>query len=69
MEYFQNNAIAGVLRPGPYYIYNYFLHSHPIFYIINYLSFDKITFSMILIKYQLDLFETTTILHLHGDRH
>ena len=69
MEFFQNNAIVGVPRPGPYYIYNYFLHTHPIFYIINYLSFDKITFSMILIKYQLDLFETTTILHLHGDRH
>ena len=52
---FQNNAIAGVPRPGPYYIYNYFSHTHPIFYIINYLSFDKITFSMIFIKYQLDL--------------
>ena len=69
MEFFQNNAIAGVPTPGPYYIYNYFSHTHPIFYIINYLRFDKITFSMILIKYQLDLFETTTILHLHGDRH
>ena len=69
MEFFQNNAIAGVPRSGPYYIYNYFSHAHPIFYIINYLRFDKITFSMILIKYQLDLFETTTILHLHGDRH
>ena len=51
----QNNAIAGVPRPGSYYIYNYFSHAHPIFYIINYLNFDKITFSMILIKYQLDL--------------
>ena len=69
MEFFQYNAIAGVPRPGPYYIYNYFSHKHPLFHIINYLSFDKITFSMILIKYQLDLFETTTILHLHGDRH
>ena len=54
-ELFQNNAIAGVPRPGPYYIYNYFSHAHPIFYVKNYLSFDKITFSMILIKYQLDL--------------
>ena len=52
MEFFQNNAIAEVPTPGPYYIYNY---AHPIFYVINYLSFDKITFSMILIKYQLDL--------------
>ena len=69
MEFFQNNAIAGVPTPGLYYIYNYFLCTHPIFYIINYLRFDKITFSMILITYQLDLFETTTILHLHGDRH
>ena len=69
MEFFQNNAIAGVPRPGPYYIYNYFSHTHPIFCIINNLSFDKITFSMILIKYQLVLFETTTILHLQGDRH
>ena len=55
MEFFQNNAVAEVTRPGPYYIYNYFSHAHPIFYVINYLSFDAITFSMILIKYQLDL--------------
>ena len=49
MEFFQNNAIAEVPMPGPSYIYNYFLHTHPIFYLKNYLSFDKITFSMILI--------------------
>ena len=55
MEFFQNNAIAEVPRPGPYYIHNYFLCAHPIIYVINYLSFDKITFSRILIKYQLDL--------------
>ena len=56
MDFFlQNNAIVGAPRPGPYYIYNYFSHTHPIFYIISYLRFDKITFSMILIKYQLVL--------------
>ena len=55
MEFSQNNVIVGVPRPRPYYIYNYFSDAHPIFYVINYLSFDKITFSMILIKYQLDL--------------
>ena len=55
MEFFQNNTIAGVPRPRPYYIYNYFSHAHPIFYIMNYLRFGKITFSMILIKYQLVL--------------
>ena len=55
MEFSQNNAIVGVPRPGPYYIYNYFSDAHPIFYVKNYLSFDKTTFSMILIKYQLDL--------------
>ena len=55
MEFFQNNAIAGVPTPGPYYIYNYFSNEHPIFYVMNYLNCDKITFSMILIKYQLDL--------------
>ena len=54
MELFQNNAIAGVPLPGPYYIHNYFSDAHPIFYIKNYLSFDKIIFSMILIKSQLD---------------
>ena len=69
MEFFQNNAIAGVPRPGPNYIYNYFSNAHPIFCIINYLRFDKITFSMILIKYQLVLVETTAILYLYGDRH
>ena len=53
MEFFQNNAIVGV--PRPYYIYNYFSKTHPKFYVINYLSFDKIPISMILIKYQLDL--------------
>ena len=55
MELFQNNAIAGVHRPGPHYIHNYFSDAHPIFYVKNYLSFDKIIFSMILIKSQLDL--------------
>ena len=69
MEFFQNNAIAEVPRPVPYYIYNYFSNAHPIFCIINYLGFDKITFSMILIKYQLVLVETTAILFLYGDRH
>ena len=54
-NFFKNNAIAGVPCPVPYYIYNYFLHAHPIFHVINYLTFDKINFSMILIKYQLDL--------------
>ena len=43
MEFFQNNAIVGVPTPGPYYIYNYFSNTHPIFCIINYLRFDKIT--------------------------
>ena len=45
----------GVTMPGPYYIYNYFSDTHPLFYKMNYLSFDKITFNMILIKYRLDL--------------
>ena len=52
MEFFQNNAIAGVPRPGPYYIFNHFSNAHPLVYKINYLRFDKITFSMILITYQ-----------------
>ena len=55
MEFYYNNAIVGVPTPGPYYIHNYFSDTHSIFYVKNYLSFDKITFSMILIKYQLDL--------------
>ena len=55
MEFSENNATAGVPRPGPYYIHNYFLRAHPNFCVINYLTFDKITFSMILIKYQLVL--------------
>ena len=55
MDFFQNNAIVGVSTHGPYYIYNYFSNALPKFYVINYLSFDKIPFSMILIKYQLDL--------------
>ena len=41
MEFSQNNAIAGVPRPGPYYIYNYFSHAHLIFYVINYLVLIK----------------------------
>ena len=43
MEFFQNNAIVGIPKPGPYYIYNYFPNAHPIFCIINYLRFGKIT--------------------------
>ena len=33
MEFFQNNAIAGIPTPGPYY--NYFSNAHPISCIIN----------------------------------
>ena len=55
MELFQNNAIVGVPMSGSYYIHNYFSHTHQIFYVKIYLSFDKINFSMILIKSQLDL--------------
>ena len=69
MAFFQNNAIVGVPKSGPYCIYNYFSNAHPIFCIINYLSFGKITFRMILIKYQLVHVNTTTILHLYDDRH
>ena len=47
MELFQNNAIAGVPMSGPYYIHDYFSHAHPIFYVKNYLSFDKIILSMV----------------------
>ena len=35
MGYFQNNAIAGVPRPGPYSLYIYFSNTHHIFYVIN----------------------------------
>ena len=35
MEFVQNNAIVGVRRSGPYYMYNYFSHTHPIFYVKN----------------------------------
>ena len=69
MELSQNNVIAGVPTPGPYHIFNYFSNAHPIFCIINYLRIDKITFSMILIKSQLVLFETTTLLHLYDGGH
>ena len=69
MEFFQNNAIAGAPGPGPYYIYNYFSDTHHMFCVINYLKFDKITISMVLIKYQLVHVNTTTILHLYDDRH
>ena len=41
MDFFQNNAIVEVPRPGPYSICNYFPNIHPIFCIINYLRFDK----------------------------
>ena len=69
MDFFQNNAIVGVPRYGPYYIYNYFSNTHLIFCIINYLRFGQITFSMILIKYQLVHVNTTKIFHLYDDRH
>ena len=31
MGYIENNAIAGVPRPGPYSLYIYFSDAHPIF--------------------------------------
>ena len=54
MESIQNNATARVPRPGPT-ISIIIFHTHQIFYVKNYLGFDKIHFSMILIKSQLDL--------------
>ena len=32
MEFFQNNAIAGVPRTGPHYTYNYF-YTHILYFI------------------------------------
>ena len=33
--YIENNAIVRVPRPGPYSLYIYFLHAHPIYCLIN----------------------------------
>ena len=35
MEFIENNAIAGVPRPGPYYLDIYFSNTHPLIYVIN----------------------------------
>ena len=35
MEYIENNAIAGVPTPGPYYLFIYFSNAHPLTYKIN----------------------------------
>ena len=35
MEFIENNAIAGVHKPGPYYLYIYFPNAHPLIYEIN----------------------------------
>ena len=35
MEFIENNAIAGVPRPRPYYPYIYFSNAHPLIYVIN----------------------------------
>ena len=68
MDFFQNNAIAGVPSLG--LTISIIISPTPtIFCIINNLRFDKITFSMIIIKYQLVHVNTTTILHLYDDRH
>ena len=32
MGYIENNAIAGVRRPGSYSLYIYFSNAHPLFY-------------------------------------
>ena len=35
MGYIENNAIAGVPKPGPYSLYIYFSDAHPVFCLIN----------------------------------
>ena len=35
MEFIENNAIAGVLRPGSCFLYIYLSNAHPLIYVIN----------------------------------
>ena len=35
MGYIENNAIAGVPRSGPYFLFIYFSNAHPIYCLIN----------------------------------
>ena len=50
--YIDNNAIAGVPRPGHYYLYIYFSNAHPLTYEINLFKICEIYLIMILIRSQ-----------------
>ena len=53
MELNETKAIAGVPRPGPYSLYNYFSDAHPILNKTIKIENYKIYFCMFLIKSQL----------------
>ena len=59
--------ILGVPRPGTYFLYNYFLNTHPICQIP--IRIYKIYFSMFLMISQLDNVNTKLRLHYYDDRH
>ena len=51
MELNKTKAIAGVLRPGPYFLYNYFTNAHPLISNISERENYKYNFSMFLINF------------------
>ena len=69
MGYNENNAIAGVPRPGHYCTSIYFSSAHPLFHVINKFHIGKIYFVMFLINSQLGNVNTTLTLHHYDNRH
>ena len=59
MELISSEAIAGVPRPGPYFLYHYFPNTHPLLNVVFKIENYKMYFSMFLIKSQLVTLNTT----------
>ena len=69
MEFILTKAIAGVPRPGTYFMYNYFSNAHQLCQVIIAIKIYKIYFSMFLFKSQRDNVNTTLRLHYYDNRH
>ena len=51
MKLNKTKTIAGVPRPGPYFLYNYFTNTHPLISNISERKIIKYNFNMFLINF------------------
>ena len=69
MELNKSKNIAGVPRPGSYFLYSYFSNAYPLLNRIIKIVDNKIYFCMFLIKFQLVTLNTTLRLHNNENWH